>query len=119
MSFGAASISTSTTTRYLPPGYLSSTAPTTSVDIRASEAFSVTRLSYNSRNAGTGGNTVSARLRKNGSIVGTITHAATSASGTGTFTQVDFAQGDRYGVQIDKSGTIGTPDDYTITLGRT
>ena len=55
-------------------------------------------------------------IRKNGTEIGTITFAASAQNGTFNIpAATDFAEGDRYALQITQS-TSATPADLSITL---
>lgn len=118
--FGAGTITTTTTTRYLSPGY-TTTAISTAQDRRMSVSRSFSRISYYANTPGSSalGNTITAQLLKNGAVVASITHAANSGSGTATFTPVAYTAGiDTIGVSVIKSGNItNSPTDYFVTVG--
>lgn len=119
---GANTLTGTTTTRYLTPGYNSGTASSNPLDMAVTKPFKIDSMRMLARVGGTAGQTISATVRKNGAAVGTaiLTTASDATSGSSTFTAVSFAAGDTWGLQIDKSGAIATsPTDIFWTIGIT
>jgi hypothetical protein len=120
---GANTITNTTTTRYLTPGYNSGTASINALDMPVTKAFKADSLRMTTRVAVATGVTITATLRKNGSPVGTAILATDSAatSGSSSFTAVSYAAGDTWGLQVDKSGATGGsgPTDIFYTIGIT
>jgi hypothetical protein len=122
--FGAGNLTTGTTTRYLPYGYVSGNAPTTPQDVKlvAPEVIDTIGVYMNSAGADVS-DSVTITLRKNGAptalaLVISPLNGTVDASTTGT--PVTFAAGERWGIQVDKSGTLTTaPMDVYVTIGRT
>lgn len=116
-SFGANAINNSTTTRYLPHGFIQ-TAPTTPLDELVTAPLSFGRISFVLNNAGSGSGTITGTLRKNGAATALIiSHAANAAPATATPATITYAVGDSIGFQITKTGTLTAPTDVFYTIG--
>jgi len=119
---GANTLTGTTTTRYLSPGFNTGTASANILDMAVTKAFKIDSMRYVARIGGTAGQTITATVRKNGAAVGTavLTVASDATSGSSAFTAVSLAAGDTWGLQIDKSGSIASsPTDAMWTLGLT
>jgi hypothetical protein len=118
---GANGIANTTATRYLATGYNNGTAGTNPLDMPVAKPFKIDSLRMFARVAGAAGQTITATIRKNGATVGTATLATASDATTGssTFTAVSYAAGDTWGLQIDKSGNVGSPTDVFWSVGMT
>lgn len=119
---GASTITGTTTTRYLATGYESGTASANALDMPVAKAFSINAIRMFARLGGTAGETITARVRKNGATAGTaLVTASDATSGAVTFlSPVSYAPGDTWGLQIDKSGAIATsPTDIFWSVGIT
>ena len=114
-SFGARDVTNTTATRFLPEGFYTGTAPTTTIDYRTGVAFTWSRGDYAQRLAAGAGNYIFG-IRKNGVVVQTLSLAANGTAAGGTFTAVSFAIGDTYGVQLDKSSGFSAGADLTFNL---
>lgn len=120
---GIGGITGTTTTRYVATGRDPGTASANPLDMPVRKAFKIDSLRMVARVGGTAGQTITAAIRKNGALAGggsVLTTASDALTGANSFTPVSFADGDTWGLQIDKSGAIATsPTDITWAAGMT
>jgi hypothetical protein len=115
--WGDSSVGTSTTQRFLEPGYTANTAPVSPVAIAMPKAGTVRNLRVVHNAAGTGASNITYTVRKNGvatALTAVVANTATSGSDvTHSFT---VAAGDTLDVSVDKSASLSTsPSAITVT----
>jgi len=117
----ATSVGTSTTTLYVPPGYIA-TASADAKDWVVSRALTVSGLLYKARTGHVSppAEQIFFSVRKNGapeSLALLIAEGATSGDTVGQG-GVSFAAGDTIGIQVDKGGAgiTTSPADAAVTL---
>jgi hypothetical protein len=120
LTFGATGIANTAATRFLPQGYSTVTAGTTSLDFRIGAPCFVARIDMNARVAGGAGQTMTGVVRKNGAPTAAALATASNAT-TGSQTlaaPLSFLPGDTLGVEVDKSAGFASPTDlfYTLTI---
>lgn len=108
--WGNNSISGTTTTRYLSPGYDSSMAPTTPVQFAVPCAGTISRLYIKHNAAGGNSNPVVYTVRKNGVATAlTVSVNADSTTVTAdTTNSFTVAAGDVIGIEVTKASSIGS-----------
>jgi len=113
----------STTTRYMTPGYEGSPADTTTKDFRIRVATTLSQLAMHARLApgatGPTGPTLTYALRVNGAVSALTTGAIFpgTQNATDAVNSVAVVPDDLIGIQIDKSAAIGiTPTDVFVTV---
>ena len=116
--WGNNSITASTTTRYLMPGYSDSTATSTLIQLMAPRS-GIMKNMYVVHNGPSGnGNSIQYVLRKNGINSSlTVSLASTSSSGSNTTNTVQISQGDVLDVLVTKATTIAnSPSNIVVTM---
>jgi len=110
----------SATTRYMSPGYEGTPADTTTKDFRVRVAMTFSQLAMHARSAGgASANTLSYTLRVNGVLTALTTGAISPATvdSTDAINSVIIAVDDLIGIEIHKSGAIGSPPkDVFVTI---
>lgn len=116
--WGNDSISATTTTRYMTPGYGNATARTTEISFKVPRAGTMRNLYVHVNNTAGNGNNVVYTVRKNGADTAlVVTLASTSADGNDTTDAVAVAQGDLLSLKVTKAASVGTaPTDVLVTL---
>lgn len=117
--FSAGTATTSLTARYIPPGYVMGTAPTTPTPIVFNNPRVLTKIRYRTRLAGTGTGSLVFTVRKeNAATAITLTVLVTATNGVFTLPAgVLFLEGEALDVELTKTGTItASPTDLSITL---
>lgn len=119
--FMAGDVGTSTTTLYMPPGFIA-VATSTEKDFKVSRAMTVVGMLYKARtgHVSPAAEQIFFSLRKNGSpesLALLIDEGATTGDTTGQ-DGVTFAAGSTIGVQVDKAnaGITTSPADAAVTL---
>lgn len=116
--FGNNAIGTSTSSRYLSPGYENSLAQTSVIQLRSS-VFGILKNFYIRHNSvGTGINNIIYSLRINNVVSSLIiTMLPTSSDGSNLVNEEIINVGDLIDILVTKSGTIGSsPQDIIATL---
>jgi len=116
--FGNDQVATSTTARFLVPGYSETTAPTVAPSFRVPTAGTIRNLRVRHNTVGVGAATITYTLRKNGANQ-TLTcgMAATGSDASDLSNTFTVAAGDLLDLTITKSGTITTsPIDVLATV---
>jgi hypothetical protein len=113
--WGNDTINSSTTTRYLSPGYSSAAAGTTPIQYRVPVVCTLRNL-YVRQNTGAGnGNAIVYTVRKNGVATAlTCSLASTANDGNDVAHTVAFAQGDLIDVVITKAASVGTSPSAVV-----
>ena len=116
--FGAGTIGSSTTSRYLFPCYSDSLAQTSAVQFRASRAGTLQNLRVRHNITAGNGNNVVYTIRKNGAPTAlTATLASTANDASDLVNTVGVAAGDLLDIVITKAAAIGaSPRDVIATL---
>lgn len=106
--WGADSSGTTTTPRYLVPGYINTIAPTTNqYAIRATRSGTLRHLYVTQNTTGTGGSTVVYTVLVNGSSTAlTTTVNVTASSGQDTSNSVAINAGDKITIQMTNSTSL-------------
>lgn len=118
--FGDGGIQTSTTTRYLTPGFDNGAALTNESQIRAPRSGNIQGFYIQIRQGGAAGGAVDITytLRVNGSdTLATVVMDVTDTTGSDTSTNVSISANDLISISVDKaSGINNSPDDVYATL---
>lgn len=117
--FGHTSIGTTTTTRYLPPGYTGNgTAPTTAVQFRVPRIGTIKSLRVHAGVAGSGASNLTYTVRKNSVATAvTCTFSNTVQDGSDLVNTASFAAGDLIDISVAKSaGISSSPTDVLATV---
>ena len=116
--WGNSSIGTSTTSRYLTPGFTDNMAPTYAIQFRVAKAGTIKNLYVRQNTAGTGAVNVTYTVRKNGTNQAlTVTLLATANDANDTTHTFAVAAGDLLDILVAKAGTLGSsPQDITATV---
>jgi hypothetical protein len=118
MMFGADGVATSTTDRFLYPGYAERIAQTTAVAIRTTRAGTIRNLRVRVNAVSTSANNIVYTVRKNGAAQAlTVTLAANVADGSDLVNSFTVAAGDLIDVIVTKgAATSPSPRDITATM---
>lgn len=116
--WGAANVTSSTTTRYIPPGFYNTSGTTTPISLAVPRAGKLQHLFIHCGTAGgAGGKTITYTVYVNGvatALEVTMPEAGTDASDTTHSVTVN--QGDLIDIVVTKSGTLGgSPNNIIIT----
>ena len=115
LGFGANSVATTTTTRYLFPWYSDSTAPTTVIQMRVPRACTLRNLRIRHNTGAGNGNSIVYTVRKNGVTTAlTCTLASTANDGSDLVNTVAFAAGDLIDIEVTKASAIGTSPTFVV-----
>ena len=116
--WGSGSVSATTTTRYLQPGFDTGTAPTSAVQIRVPQAGTIKNLFIRQNTTAGNGNAIVYTLRKNGAAQTlTVSIASTTQNGSDVTHSFAVAQGDTLDIEVTKAASVGTsPSDITATV---
>ncbi len=118
LTWGNGSVSSTTTTRYLAPGYEDSIAPTSVVQWVAPCNGTISQLYAKHNTAGGNANAIVYTARKNGSAQTlTVSVAANSTTAVGDTTHsFTVAAGDVVDIEVTKAASVGTsPTDIMVT----
>ena len=118
--FGASNVSSTTTTRYLYPGFADSNAQTALIQLEVptgSPDFSAVRMNVRHNDPRGNGNDITYTLRVNETDSAlAVTMASTDSSGNDS-ASVTISAGDRLDVEITKAAGVGTaPRDVVCTI---
>lgn len=118
LEFGAGSVSSTTTTRYLWPGFEGGIAQIAPVQFRLTRAGTLKSLRVHHNSPAGNGNNIVYTVRKNGvATTLTCTLASTAADGSDLVNSVSFAAGDLVDIRITKGASVGAaPNDVTATV---
>jgi len=116
--WGDNSVGSTTTTRYLTPGYENSLAQTIPVQIRAARAGTLQKLRVRHNVTAGNGNAIVYRLRVNGvATVLTISLASTATDGSDLVNTVAVAAGDLLDFEVTKAAVVAiSPSDIAATV---
>jgi hypothetical protein len=116
--WGADSVGSSTTDRYLFPGYSDSLAQVDALQIRVARAGTIRYLRVRHNTPGTGANTCVYTVRKNGvATTLTATLAANASDASDLVNSFTVAAGDLLDVIVTKAAALGaSPRDITLTV---
>jgi len=117
--WGDDGIATSTTTRYLTPGYDDGTAETTVAEFRLPAAGTLKNLRVRHNTAGTGAATITYIVQKNSVDTSLLVAMSNTAQdGSDLVNTVSVAAGDLVSIKVTKSAAITTsPDNIVASLG--
>jgi len=118
MMWGNDGVSSTTATRFLAPGYLSSTAHTTAIQFRCPCAGTLKNFYvHHNSGAGNGNAIVYTIMINNIASTLTISMASTAADGSDLVHTVAVAQGDLIDIRVTKELSVGTsPTNVLATL---
>jgi hypothetical protein len=106
--FGANGIATSTTARFLAPGYQDTNAETSRTAFRAPRDGTLRNARVRIESPGTGASTITYTLRVNGvSTALVVSMANTANDGSDLVNQVAILAGDLIAVRVTKSASLG------------
>jgi len=116
--WGADSVGTSVTTRYLTPGYEDGLAQTVPIQIRAVRAGTLQKLRVRHNITAGNGNPIVYTLRVNGVATAlTVSLASTVADGSDLVNTVAVAAGDLLDFRVTKAaGVVASPADIVATV---
>jgi hypothetical protein len=116
--FGAESVATNTTPRYLLPAYSPDPAPTAPVQVPFSRAGTLRNLYIHQTGDGNGTNiTYTVRINSVATALA-VTMASTDDAGFNIADSVAVSAGDLIDIEVTKAGGVGnSPDDITCTVG--
>jgi hypothetical protein len=116
--WGDNSVGSTTTTRYLTPGYDDALAETIANQITAVRAGTMRSLRVRHNAVAGNGNTIVYTLRVNGVASAlSVTLASTSSSGADAVSTVAIATGDRIDIAVTKAAGVGaSPNNITATV---
>lgn len=112
--WGNSSVASTTTTRYLNPGFSDTgLAPTSAVQWRTPRAGTAKNLRIRHNTTAGNGNAIVYTVRKNNVATAlTVSLASTSSDGSDLVNTVSFATGDLIDIEITKAAGVGaSPDD--------
>jgi hypothetical protein len=115
--WGNDSISGTTTTRFMTPGYGDATARTTEIQFKAPKAGTLRNLFVHANVTAGNGNNIVYTVRINGvDSTLTVTLASTSADASDTTHAPTVAQGDLISLKVTKASSVATgPSDVIVT----
>jgi hypothetical protein len=116
--FGVGSLATSTTTRFLVPGFLDGNAPTTRVSVPMTRPGTVRNLYVRHNTPGTGSQTITYSVRKNNAATTvTCSMASTGTQASDTTNSFSVSSGDVLDIQVTRSATLtSSPVNVIATL---
>jgi len=116
--WGSNSVGSSTTTRYLTPGFDNQLAQTVAIQIRASRAGTLRNLRVHHRAGAGNGNNIVYTIRINGVPTAlTVTMASTANDGSDLANTVVVAANDLIDIEVTKAASTGSsPNDITATV---
>jgi hypothetical protein len=118
MLFGAGSVGSSTTTRYLFPAYSDSIAQTSVVQFRSSRAGTMKNMRVRHNKAAGNGNSIVYTVRINGTPSSlSVSMASTANDGSDLVNTAAVAAGDLVDVEITKASAVGqAPSDVAASV---
>jgi hypothetical protein len=116
--WGNGSVSNSTTTRYLTPGWGDATAPTAPQQFRMAYPGKYKNLRLRQNNPAGNGNNIVYTLRVNNATTAlTCTIASTANDASDLVNIITVAAGDLIDIQVTKASSVGTaPQDVTLEV---
>lgn len=116
--WGNAGLTTTTTTRFLTPGFSTGNAPTTVIQYRVPITGSIRNLRVRHNTVGTGGNLIVYTVRINGVASAlTVSMAANASDGSDLTHSVAISAGDLIDIRATKAVIIGgSPVDIVASL---
>lgn len=116
--FGNDSVTATTTTRYLLPGYGESTARTGPVQYRVARAGTLKNMRVRQNTGAGNGNNIVYTLRKGGAAQTlTVTIASTANDASDTTHSVTVAANDLLDIEVTKGASVATsPSDIVLTM---
>jgi len=116
--WGSNAISSTTSTRYLQPGYDSALAPLTAIQYRAPAACKLRNMRVRHNTPAGNGLAVVYTLRINGVASAlTVSMASTATDGSNLVNTVAVAAGDLIDIEVTKAASIGaTPNDIVCAV---
>lgn len=118
LQWGNSSVSGTTTTRYLSPGYGDATAQTTPIQQVVPTAGTLRNLRVKHNSPAGNGNAIVYTVRINGAATGvTVSLASTGTDGADTVNTAAVVAGDKIDIIVTKAVTVGaSPGDVTASL---
>ena len=117
LSFGADSVSTTTTTRFLYPWYSNASAPTSTVSVPVPYSGTISKMFINWNGAGNGNNVVFTLLKNGVPTAIQISLASTAGSGSDLVNIESVVAGDVLSLRVTKAIDIGiSPTDIAVTM---
>lgn len=118
LTWGDDNITTTTTTRYLTPGFDDGTAETTETAYRVPSAGTAQNMRVRARAAGSGAATLTYTLMVNGSPSAlSVAMSNTANDGTDLVNTVSLSAGDLISIRVTKSTSLSSsPDDIMVSL---
>lgn len=115
--FGADQVSSTTSTRYLFPGYAPAIAQTSPVGVRVSRPGTMKNMYISQIGDGNGTN-LTYTLRVNGApTLLAVTLASTDSTGSDTTNQIAVSAADVIDIEVTKAGGLGSsPDEVTCSI---
>jgi hypothetical protein len=116
--FGNGSVSSTTTTRYLTPGFENDLAGLSAQQVAVTRVGTIKHLYVRHNTPGGNGNAVVYTVRKNGAAQSvTVSLASTGTSGSDVANSFVVAAGDTLDIEVTKAASIGaSPDNITAML---
>jgi hypothetical protein len=116
--FGASSVGTTTTTRYLYPGFANAQAQTSVISRRVSRAGTLRNLHVIQNTPAGNGNAIVYTLRVNGVASAlTVSMASTASLGADLVNSVAVSVGDRIDIEVTKAAMVGgAPGDVVASM---
>jgi hypothetical protein len=118
LTWGAGSVTATTTTRYLYPGYSTVTAQTAVLQYRVPRAGKIRKLRVRHNGTAGNGSAIVYTLRVNG-VASTLTAsvASTAVGGVDNTHSVTVADDDLIDIEVTKAASVGTsPSDILVTV---
>ncbi len=116
--FGAESVATNTSVKYLRPGYTPDPAPTDPVQVPLTRAGTLRNMYIHQTGDGNGTNLTYTVRINNVATALSITMASTDDNGVNIADSVDVDAGDLIDIEVTKAGGVGnSPDDIICTVG--
>lgn len=118
LTWGDDNITTTTTTRYLTPGFDDGTAETTETAYRVPSAGTAQNMRVRARAVGSGAATLTYTLMVNGSPSSLeVAMSNTAQDGTDLVNTVLLSAGDLISIRVTKSASLSSsPDDIMVSL---
>lgn len=116
--WGNNSVSSTTTTRYLSPGFDQTLAQTSPVSFRVPRAGTIRNMYLLHNTGGGNGAAIVYTLRVNGAATAlSVSLASTSTDAQDTVDTVAVVAGDRIDIEVTKAASVGTsPTDVNVTV---
>jgi len=116
--FGAETVATNTTLKYLRPGYTPDPAPTDPVQFPLTRAGTLKNMYIHQTGDGNGTNLTYTVRINNVATALAVTMASTDSDAFNIVTSVIVSAGDLIDIEVSKAGGVGnSPDDIICTVG--